>query len=63
MKRLFSQRRRRFAGIALDMYFDHLLIGWMNEFRAKTRKKFLAPDEVADWLRREGFQVCWSASC
>ena len=22
------------------------LIGWMNEFRAKTRKKFLAPDEI-----------------
>jgi 2-iminoacetate synthase len=22
-----------------------------------------SPDEVADWLRREGFQVCWSASC
>ena len=26
MKRQFSQRRRRFAGIALDIYFDHLLI-------------------------------------
>ncbi len=26
MKRRFSQRRRRFAGIALDIYFDHLLI-------------------------------------
>ena len=26
MKQQFSQRRRRFAGIALDIYFDHLLI-------------------------------------
>ncbi len=26
MKRHFSRRRRRFAGIALDIYFDHLLI-------------------------------------
>ena len=26
MKRRFSRRRRRFAGIALDIYFDHLLI-------------------------------------
>ncbi len=26
MKRLFSRRRRRFAGVALDIYFDHLLV-------------------------------------
>lgn len=26
MRRCFSPRRRRFAGIALDIYFDHLLI-------------------------------------
>ncbi len=26
MKRRFSRRRRRFAGIALDIYFDHLLV-------------------------------------
>ncbi|HEY5775121.1 MAG TPA: aminopeptidase P N-terminal domain-containing protein [Xanthomonadales bacterium] len=29
-----------------DPDFDHHLIGWMNEFRAKTRKKFHAPDEI-----------------
>jgi len=26
MKRYFSHKRRRFAGIALDIYFDHLLL-------------------------------------
>jgi Xaa-Pro aminopeptidase len=29
-----------------DPEFDQLLIGWMNDFRAKTRKKFQAPDEI-----------------
>ena len=32
MKRGFSRRRRRFAGIALDIYFDHLLINHWNRF-------------------------------
>lgn len=31
MKHRFSPRRRRFAGIALDIYFDHLLINHWNE--------------------------------
>ncbi|MCW8926574.1 MAG: Xaa-Pro aminopeptidase [Xanthomonadales bacterium] len=26
--------------------FDQLLIGWLNDFRAKSRKKFSAPDEI-----------------
>jgi Xaa-Pro aminopeptidase len=29
-----------------DPEFDQLLIGLMNDFRAKTRKKFQAPDEI-----------------
>ncbi len=32
MKRAFSDRRRRFAGIALDIYFDHLLINHWESF-------------------------------
>ncbi|MGD2172567.1 MAG: ACP phosphodiesterase [Gammaproteobacteria bacterium] len=35
MKRVFSRRRRRFAGIALDIYFDHLLINHWNRFDAR----------------------------
>jgi acyl carrier protein phosphodiesterase len=35
MKRGFSRQRRRFAGIALDIYFDHLLISFWNHFEAR----------------------------
>lgn len=36
MKNLFSSQRRRFAGIALDIYFDHLLISFWDRFEAGT---------------------------
>lgn len=32
LKQLFSPRRRRFAGIALDVYFDHLLMSHWQKF-------------------------------
>jgi acyl carrier protein phosphodiesterase len=32
LKQYFSPGRRRFAGIALDVYFDHLLINHWQEF-------------------------------
>ena len=32
LKQCFSQKRRRFAGIALDVYFDHLLISYWKDF-------------------------------
>jgi acyl carrier protein phosphodiesterase len=35
MKQVFSARRRRFAGIALDIYFDHLLLTYWD--RLDTR--------------------------
>ncbi len=35
MKRAFSPARRRFAGIALDIYFDHLLIRHWDRFYAR----------------------------
>ena len=36
LKNLFSSQRRRFAGIALDIYFDHLLINYWDRFEAGT---------------------------
>lgn len=55
MKRLFSQRRRRFAGVALDIFFDHLLIKHWDqlEFRdlAQTR------DRIYNHLRRGHHQM------
>ena len=35
MKRAFSRERRRFAGIALDIYFDHLLMQYWNRFEQR----------------------------
>ena len=32
LKQCFSQKRRRFAGIALDVYFDHLLVSYWQDF-------------------------------
>jgi len=32
LKQCFSEKRRRFAGIALDVYFDHLLISYWKDF-------------------------------
>ncbi len=36
MKRAFSSTRRRFAGIALDIYFDHLLIKYWDRFEERS---------------------------
>jgi len=46
LPRLLRGRERVFYDLGKNPDFDQLLIGWMNDFRAKTRKKFLAPDEV-----------------
>ena len=35
LKRLFSAQRRRFAGIALDVYFDHLLMKHWQVFDSR----------------------------
>jgi Xaa-Pro aminopeptidase len=43
---LLHGSERVYYDLGKDPDFDHLLIGWMNDFRAKTRKKFLAPDEI-----------------
>lgn len=46
LPRLLHGRERVYYDLGKDPDFDQLLIGWMNEFRAKTRKKFHAPDEI-----------------
>jgi len=46
LPRLLRGCERVYYDLGRDSDFDQLLIGWMNEFRAKTRKKFLAPDEI-----------------
>jgi Xaa-Pro aminopeptidase len=39
-------RERIYYDLGKDKEFDQVLIGWMNDFRTRTRKKFLAPDEI-----------------
>ena len=46
LPRLLHGCERVHYDLGKDPEFDHLLIGWMNEFRAKTRKKYQAPDEI-----------------
>jgi len=37
---------RVYYDLGRDMDFDHQLIGWMNEFRAKAHRTFHAPEEI-----------------
>jgi Xaa-Pro aminopeptidase len=37
---------RVYYDLGRDINFDHRLIGWMNEFRAKAHRKFHAPEEI-----------------
>jgi acyl carrier protein phosphodiesterase len=37
LKRGFSRKRRRFAGIALDIYFDHLLLHYWDRFEQRDQ--------------------------
>jgi len=41
MKRGFSRERRRFAGIALDIYFDHLLIDYWERFEQRPLERLI----------------------
>lgn len=43
---LLHDRERIYHDLGKDPEFDQSLIGWLNEFKSKTRKKFLAPDEI-----------------
>lgn len=42
LKRCFSPARRRFAGIALDIYFDHLLINYWTRFEQRHLESLIA---------------------
>ena len=42
MKRSFSRQRRRFAGIALDIYFDHLLIEYWDRFEQRSLERLIS---------------------
>ena len=42
LKNQFCSQRRRFAGIALDIYFDHLLINFWDRFEAGTPEQATA---------------------
>lgn len=41
-KRLFSSQRRRFAGVALDILFDHYLLRHWQHFGLQPRPEFIA---------------------
>ncbi len=43
---LLHGSERVYYDLGKDPDFDQLLIGWLNDFRAKARKKFSAPDEI-----------------
>ena len=42
LKHCFSPSRRRFAGIALDVYFDHLLMNHWQEFDTRNLNQVIA---------------------
>jgi Xaa-Pro aminopeptidase len=46
LPQLLRGRERIFYELGKDHEFDHLLIGWINEFRAKKHRNFLVPDEI-----------------
>ena len=46
LPRLLHGCERVYYDLGKNSEFDQLLIGWMNEFRSKTRKKFLVPGEI-----------------
>jgi acyl carrier protein phosphodiesterase len=47
MRRCFSRKRRRFAGIALDIYFDHLLMRHWQLFEQRHLEPL-----ITDFYRR-----------
>lgn len=40
-KQVFSRQRRRFAGVALDVLYDHFLLRYWSRFSANDRDRFI----------------------
>jgi len=75
MKSGFSRERRRFAGIALDIYFDHLLISHWQQFEQRhldsligefyqrmSAGRELMPDENMRRVTRRMVEYDWFGS-
>jgi len=75
MKSGFSPERRRFAGIALDIYFDHLLINHWQQFEHRHLESLIAdfyrrmsagrelmPDENMRYVTRRMVEYDWFGS-
>jgi len=75
MKSVFSDERRRFAGIALDIYFDHLLINHWQQFEQRQLESLigefyqrmaegreLMPDENMRSVTRRMVEYDWFGS-
>ncbi len=75
MKRRFSPQRRRFAGIALDIYFDHLLINYWEQlehrqldplietfYRRMSTGRSLMPNENMRQVTRRMVDYDWFGS-
>ncbi len=75
MKRRFSPQRRRFAGIALDIYFDHLLINYWERlehrqldplietfYRRMSTGRSLMPNENMRQVTRRMVDYDWFGS-
>ena len=45
---LLQDRVRVYHDLGRDVDFDHLLIGWLNDFRGKPRRRFHAPEEIVE---------------
>ncbi len=75
MRRRFSPQRRRFAGIALDIYFDHLLINYWERlehrqldplietfYRRMSTGRSLMPNENMRQVTRRMVDYDWFGS-
>jgi len=48
LRDMLRDRIRIYHDLGRDVDFDHQLIGWLNEFRGRTRRSFHAPEEIVD---------------